>query len=244
MRRIRIYQEHSITEGVVIELSPENHHYLTQVMRVKDHTNITLTNGQGVEGDGDLHIIDRRQSSLTIHCVRSRSTESPIHTTLIQGLSKGEKMDFTIQKAVELGANRIIPVITDHSVIKLDEKRQQKKREHWQSVANTAMIQCGRTFITQIDPIIKLDHLLSQSPLTVDEIGIVLEPTGSVPITKILKSSRYKLIVGPEGGLSDREIALLQQYNYVTTTIGARILRTETAALTALSVLQSLWGDF
>ncbi len=244
MRIIRILQAGLIAKDSEIELSQENHHYLIQVLRCSSGSELILFNGDGIEATAILTIKDRKNSHVTINDVYTRSCESPIQTTLIQGLSKGDKMDLTIQKAVELGINRVIPVITDYSVIKLDESRRNKKQEHWQAIANAATIQSGRTNLTRIDPITSLKTYLKTSPLCNNETGITLSPQSSQTFTQIEKTSAYRLLIGPEGGLSEDEITGAHSNGYIAVAMGPRVLRTETAALTALSILQKMWGDF
>ena len=228
----------------MIPLTRENHHYLTQVLRCTSGSDVIIFNGDGIEATASLKVHDRKSSHVVINNVFSRSCESPIQTILIQALSKGDKMDFTIQKAVELGVNRVIPVISDFSVIKLDENRQQKKREHWQSIANAATIQSGRTYLTHIEPITTLNSYLNKDPLGKNETGLTLSPDAASTFKQITKTMSYRLLIGPEGGLSESEMKQAGDNGYLAISMGPRILRTETAALTALSIMQNLWGDF
>jgi 16S rRNA (uracil1498-N3)-methyltransferase len=244
MRVKRIYQDETITEGAVIVLTKENNHYLQQVLRTKSDEIVILIDGHGNCAKCSYQIIDKRTSQLHVKEVTSNSCESPVRTTLIQALSKGEKMDFTIQKSVELGVNQIVPVISDYSVVKLDQKRQNKKLDHWQGVANAATLQSGRTYLTNIEAITSLKEYLDNHPLSDNETGITLSPHATASIKEIGLCAGYRLMIGPEGGFSELEIEMLKECGYKAVSMGPRVLRTETAALTALSVIQSKWGDF
>jgi len=153
-------------------------------------------------------------------------------------------MDFTIQKAVELGVTKIQPINSQRSVVKLSAERAEKRIEHWQNVAISACEQSGRAYVPKVLPPLSLETWLSQNPHT-DTTRILLNPVGARRLIEIAKpASSIELLIGAEGGLSNGEIDLATSQQFQSIVLGPRILRTETAALTAISVMQSLWGDF
>jgi 16S rRNA (uracil1498-N3)-methyltransferase len=153
-------------------------------------------------------------------------------------------MDFTIQKAVELGVKKIQPINSQRSVVKLTQDRAEKRIEHWQNVAISACEQSGRAFVPKVLPPLSLENWLSQNPYN-NTLRILLNPVGAKRLNEIPKpASTIELLIGAEGGLSQGEIDLASSQNFQSIVLGPRILRTETAALTAISVMQSLWGDF
>jgi 16S rRNA (uracil1498-N3)-methyltransferase len=170
--------------------------------------------------------------------------ESPLSIRLIQGISKGERMDVTLQKATELGAGHISPVTTERSVVRLDEERAERRHERWRSILHSACEQCGRNHIPQLDELQKFEHVLRE-PQHADATRIVLAPTGTHTLHEITpQPTRLSVLIGPEGGLSDSEINQAIACGFTPVRLGTRILRTETAGLAVLAAAQTLWGDF
>jgi 16S rRNA (uracil1498-N3)-methyltransferase len=161
---------------------------------------------------------------------------------LAQGISRGEKMDYTIQKAVELGVTKIIPLITERCNVRLDEERSQKRLQHWEKIIISATEQCGRNQIPEILPPQSLTHWLKNR---VADYFFVLSPTATQKLSEmsIPKTARIALLIGPEGGLSDQEIDYLTQQQFIPISLGPRILRTETAAIAAITAFQCYFGD-
>jgi 16S rRNA (uracil1498-N3)-methyltransferase len=151
-------------------------------------------------------------------------------------------MDFTVQKAVELGVNHIVPLLTERSVVKLDAKRSQKKQEHWQGIANSATAQSGRNQIIEVAPIISLSEYL-QTSSSDTAARLLLSPSAQCGFNTISSSQSLTLLIGPEGGLSDAEINSASSAGFTAVRFGPRVLRTETAAIAALGLIQGLWGD-
>ncbi|OYY81783.1 MAG: 16S rRNA (uracil(1498)-N(3))-methyltransferase [Methylophilales bacterium 16-45-9] len=171
-------------------------------------------------------------------------SESPLNITLLQGVSSGDRMDFTIQKAVELGVKQIQPINSQRSVVKLNAERAEKRTEHWQNIAISACEQSGRAVVPKVLAPIALDKWLSQNPQG-ESARILLNPIGAKRLAEISKpETEIQLLIGAEGGLSPAEITLAVSQGFQSIVLGPRILRTETAALTAISVMQGLWGDF
>lgn len=223
----------------VIELPKDTRQYMERVLRLKPGHAITLFNGQGgqfdaeFQGNGRVQLLD----------FASLERESSLPIRLIQGISKGERMDVTLQKATELGATRISPVTTARSVVRLDEERAERRHERWSSILHSACEQCGRNRIPQLDDLQKLERVLSEAPCP-DEQRIVLAPTGTHTLREIPRPTRLSVLIGPEGGLSDTEVELAIESGFTPVQLGTRILRTETAGLAILAAVQTLWGDF
>lgn len=227
-----------LTAQTVINLPKDARQYMERVLRLKPGHTICLFNGQGGQfnaeflGSGQVKLLDfelmERESSLAIR--------------LIQGISKGERMDITLQKATELGATRISPVTCERSVVRLDEERAERRHDRWSSILHSACEQCGRNHIPQLDELQKIEHLLSE-PSCADATRIVLAPTGTHTLREIPQPKQLSVLIGPEGGLSDAEIELAVACGFTPVKLGTRILRTETAGLAVLAAAQTLWGD-
>ena len=179
--------------------------------------------------------------------VKSRevvNAESPLNITLLQGISSGDRMDITIQKAVELGVNKIIPIKTERSVVKLSQERAEKRLEHWRNVTISACEQSGRATIPLIEAPIGLAFWLATNPIN-SSTRITLDPLAALRLNNVTKPTEsIKLLVGAEGGLTSEELDLASQHGFIGVQLGKRILRTETAPLVAIATIQTLWGDF
>ncbi|MGH8370730.1 MAG: 16S rRNA (uracil(1498)-N(3))-methyltransferase [Gammaproteobacteria bacterium] len=244
MRVPRIYTPQTLNMGQLLELETAASKHLLAVLRFKAGAMLILFNGDGREFNARLEGATRNHASVSIGAQRPARTESPLHITLAQGISRGERMDYTLQKAVELGVSRIAPVLTERSVIKLDDKNTSRKLLHWQSVVISACEQSGRLLIPQIAEPVALERFLSRidSDMT---LKLSLDPAAETSLRMLARPVGQKLLllVGPEGGLSDTERGVVQRAGFHGVRLGPRILRTETAGLVALSILQSLWGD-
>jgi 16S rRNA (uracil1498-N3)-methyltransferase len=208
-------------------------------MRVGDQ--VTLFNGDGHEYLGTLKEVAKRSVSVFITAVQLCDRESPLQIHLGQGISRGEKMDITIQKSVELGVSEITPLITERCGVKLNAERWEKKLEHWQKVAISACEQCGRNRVPTIHTPQLLSEWLARSS---EATRLTLHPHTEISFATMPEpNNQLELLVGPEGGLSDNEVAMAEQDGFFTVRLGPRILRTETAALVAISALQLRFGD-
>jgi len=216
-------------------------HHLTRVLRMQENDVVVLFNGDG----GEYHARLRLQGKDVLAQVESfidRDSESRLDITLLQGISKGERMDIVIQKAVELGVRKIIPVFCQRTVVNIKGERSDKKHQHWQGIVINACEQSGRTFVPVLSEANKLVDALHQ-PLP--GLKLTLSPTASQTFHQIKpESNQVTLLIGPEGGLDEREIILAEACGFQSVRMGPRILRTETAALAAITALQTLWGDF
>jgi len=247
MRKTRIYYPGLLSQGQAIELDTQTSVRIARVLRLKIGDALTLFNGQGGEYKSHITQLDKRRVCCEILEFIDRSVESPLKIHLAQGISKGERMDYTIQKAVELGVDEIIPLMTARTSVNLSPERQQRRLAHWQSIVISACEQCGRNKVPEVKPIESLANWLLTNR---DSLNIVLDPGATQGLKTFPTSKQHAmpqpvtLLIGPEGGLSREEISLAAQHGFIPTQCGPRILRTETAAVAVLSVLQSLWGDF
>ncbi len=241
MRIPRIYTDQTLIceQNIILENTAANH--IHRVLRLKTGSELTLFNGLGGEYKAMIKSIDKRQVTVKVTHHNTKEIESPLNITLVQGISRGERMDYTIQKAVELGVTRIVPLKTRRCIVKLDEIRAKKKIKHWQKIIVSACEQCGRNQIPTIENITSFEKWLAEQH---QAFNLILDPTATLKITELKKPSiAINLFVGPEGGFDDKELILAQTHQYTCIRLGPRILRTETAPITALSALQTLWGD-
>jgi len=237
----RVYVDMDLNESTVMTLGDAIYHHLIVVLRRIRGDAITLFNGRGGEFAATIETVAKRQLTARVHAFRDVNRESPLHVTLAQAVSKGERMDYTIQKAVELGVSAIQPLVTEHVVVRLDAERWARKQEHWQAIAIAAAEQSGRTQVPKVAPVIDLnDWIAACSP---DALRLVLAPTAAPATLKRGPSQPIALLIGPEGGLSELELKLADLAGFAALSLGQRVLRTETAGVVALAVLQSKWGD-
>jgi 16S rRNA (uracil1498-N3)-methyltransferase len=216
------------------------HRHAVQVLRLKKGALINVFDGQGQEYEATLEQVSKRESVAVLgHKIESQN-ESPLEITLIQGISRGERMDYALQKAVELGVNKIIPVITERCNVQLSNGRAEKRLIHWKGVMVSACEQSGRCVLPELMTVMSLDEAMS---INQQSSRIVLDPLAKQGFTTLEKQQKISLLVGPEGGLSEQEINVVTEHNYQTVNFGPRILRTETATVAAIAVMQTLWGD-
>ncbi len=238
----RIYINSTIALEQTLVLSDAAAHHIQHVLRLKQGASLIIFNGEGGQYRAEITAIKRNQIILCATEYIHSNVESPLHIHLGQAISRGEKMDFTLQKSVELGVSEITPIISKRCAVKLSEQRSPKKMERWQTIIINASEQCGRSQLARLNPPIELDAWLTQ--LSCDyKITLSPDATHSLPQLPLTTASSIALLIGPESGLSAEEIALSEQHGFTAARLGPRILRTETAALTAISILQSQWGD-
>lgn len=240
MRVPRIFQHQQLRAGSRLALDESAARHVARVLRLGIGAELRLFNGRGGEYPAIIDEIGKREVLVTLGEHRLIEVESPLSVTLAQGVSKGERMDFTIQKAVELGVQRIVPLDTQRSVVNLKGERRERKLDHWRGVVISACEQCGRNTLPELMPMQSLDSWLA-TPL--QGTGLLLDPHVKNSIHTLSKTDTLTLLIGPEGGLSEHERESAYAAGYTGLRLGPRILRTETAALTALAALQSHWGD-
>lgn len=237
----RIYSHTPLQVDHTLLLDEAAHRHAIQVLRLKEGAQLKLFDGSGQEFLATIEQSARRATTVTLHNAIIEHRESPLQTHLYQGISKGERMDYAIQKATELGVNAITPLFCERSVVKLDQKRLQKKIDHWQGVIISACEQCGRNQLPTLHPAAPFEQIKAV-------------PHGSAFLLNPLATTRFSdhpkppnhcaILIGPEGGLSASEIHQAEAGGWLGTRLGPRILRTETATVVALTALQQLWGDF
>jgi len=239
MRIPRLYIDAELTEGRELPLPADRFNYLKNVLRLRPKSPVLAFDGRGLEAEA-VFLPEKKSGKLIIGAVRARSAESPLQLHLLQGISKGERMDLVIQKAVELGVNRITPVAMTRSVVDLKGDRADKRLARWREIAINACEQCGRNHLPLIDPISTLPAALAQ--VNPDAHKWVLNTTAAkaASATAIEKAA---LVIGPEGGLTEQEVAHCLTSGFATLWLGPRILRTETAAIAALAIMQARYGD-
>ena len=240
MRIPRFYCPELSAVDEVIKLPPDAHRHAVQVLRLKVGAVVRLFNGAGLEVEASLQAVTKRESTATLLTAVPSDNESPLSLTLIQGISRGERMDYTLQKAVELGVNRIVPVITQRCNVQLSGQRADKKFGHWQGVIISACEQSGRCTLPSLDPIMTFEEMISEFN---SGSRLILEPTAVAGFKALPMQTDTNLLIGPEGGFSDLEVESAVKKGFQAIQFGPRILRTETAAVAALAVLQAMWGD-
>jgi 16S rRNA (uracil1498-N3)-methyltransferase len=202
---------------------------------------LSLFDGSDHEFSAVISDVSKKNVAVDIQSSKHASVESPLDIHLGQVVSRGDKMEFTIQKSVELGVNTITPLISERCGVKLDQKRFDKKLQQWQKVIISACEQCGRNTVPQIRPIMSLEQWCAEE---YSGLKLNLHPRASYSINTLPQTiKQVKLLIGPEGGLSEAEIAMTANYDFEQTLLGPRVLRTETAALTAITALQVRFGD-
>ncbi|SCZ61817.1 16S rRNA (uracil(1498)-N(3))-methyltransferase [Thiohalomonas denitrificans] len=241
MRIPRIYQPVSLVTGQRLELDGNGVNHAVRVLRLKSGAPVILFNGEGGAFDAVLVEAERRRAVVELRTFRDEETESPLAITLVQGISRGDRMDYTIQKAVELGVARIVPVVTARTVVDLKGERREKRRERWQARAIAACEQCGRNRVPEVAPILALDEWLARPTTAVD--CWMLDHRSEAGLAVDLAGAAATLLIGPEGGLTANERSLALSRGYRGLRLGPRVLRTETASVVALTIMQHRWGD-
>ncbi len=237
----RLYVDHALHAGSTLELPADTAHHVRSVLRLAADADVVLFDGRGNEHAARLLEVRRDAVVALVGQALQRAAESPLAVTLVQSVSRGERMDYTIQKAVELGVSRIVPVITTRTVVRLDDKRADKRLAHWRGIVRHAAEQSGRTRLPALEPLSPLAAWLAAGVATP---AWVLHPAGGEALARQpAPHGAVTLVAGPEGGFDPREIAALRAAGVIAVALGPRILRTETAAVAALAVMQALWGD-
>ena len=238
MKKIRLYQNTVFKVGDKVSLEKNNEHHLLKVLRFPVGNTITLFNGDGFDYQA-IVISTKKTYKAEVLSQQKNESESSLDLTLAQGIVKGEKMDFLIQKAVELGVTRIIPIQTERCVVRLKADKVAKRIDHWQKIANYACGQSGRSVIVDISLPQTLTELLNKP----NHNGFVLHHRATENLQTMEKPSKATILIGPEGGLSDTEIKQAIEADFQPLLLGKRILRTETASLVAIANIQLLWGS-
>ena len=245
MEENRFYHSENLELKQVVELGSQTHIHATKVLRLKTGDKFALFNGDGFDYVAEVAEVTKHKTLVEIIDKYEVNHESPLTITLAQGLAASDKMDWIIQKAVELGIQSIQPLFTERSIVKLDRERADKKLEHWRTVALAACEQTGRSAIPKILSPLPLSQWLSDQEKQTETLRLILTPVKAQNIKNLnRKPSSIIFMVGTEGGFSEKEMALASHRAFIPVNFGERILRTETASIVALSIMQNLWGDF
>jgi len=243
MKLSRFYQNTPFEVSCEYLLTAENHRHVVQVLRHKVADTIILFNGEGGEYLATLIEVTKKQTRVFIESYSPVNRESPLKMTLALALIKSERMDFALQKAVELGVTRLQPIMTQRTVIKIKANRLDKKMQHWEGVMIAACEQSGRTSLPICNAPISLEKYIQDPGF---QPGLVMLPEASVRIndlTALDNTPKINLLVGPEGGFTEEEEQLMRQSDITPVSFGPRILRAETAAIAGLTACQQKWGD-
>jgi 16S rRNA (uracil1498-N3)-methyltransferase len=242
-RAPRFYLDAPLHAGESCTLAEESAHHAVHVLRLRAGDEATLFNGRGGEFAARIASVQKLKLTLDVLEHRAIERESPLRVTLIQGISSGERMEFTIRKAVELGVAEIRPVLAATSVARPKGERAAARQSHWQRIAISACEQCGRNRIPVVHPLSTLPSLSGSADFS---CKILLSPKGDLTFSKAVKDKgpSFMLAAGPEAGFTAEEEAIFVSAGFVQAKLGARVLRTETAALAALASLNALLGDY
>ncbi|GAB3372162.1 RsmE family RNA methyltransferase [Azotobacter armeniacus] len=222
------------------DLPEAQSHYIGRVLRLAAGDAVQLFDGSGREYIGELAEVGKKSVQVELREELAGLAESPLRIHLGQGLSRGERMDWAIQKATELGVAHITPIVSERCEVRLKNERADKRLAHWRQIAISACEQCGRSVVPSIHPPMLLGDWLA---CTQAGLKLVLHPLAET-LTSHARPASLAFLIGPEGGLSEAEVAEAQRAGYQAARLGPRVLRTETAPVVALSVAQQLWGDF
>lgn len=240
MRITRVFQKILLKEGIEIALDEEASHHISRVLRMPEAANIIIFNGDGGEYQATIIKNDKHHTYVkTKKCIH-QYYPSPLKIHLGQVMSRGDKMDFSIQKAVELGVNEITPLMSAHCEVKLSGERADKKQTHWEKIIIHACEQCGRTDIPVLN---KIQTLNEWMPSISSPIKLMCHPNSHTRFKELKIEKEVSILIGPEGGFSENEIELAKATQFNIVQLGPRVIRTETAGLTIISILQGLFGD-
>ena len=239
MRSYRVYSSGPLTVDEQCDLDDRASHHLARVLRVKTGDRLSVFNGDGNNYQGAIVTADKHQVSVLIDSIEQAETESSLNTCLALAVSKGDRFEWAIKKATELGVSSIVPILSQRVDVRLSPARWQKKQEHWQQIVISACEQSGRAVVPEVKQPITLSPWLSGVEA---DCKLVLDPEAT-PSALHDQPTSIALLIGPEGGLAPSELTLALENGFSAMRLGPRVLRTETAPLVALSVLGARWGD-
>ena len=242
MNQPRFYCREALAPGAHIDLPEPVARHAVRVLRLPPGALVILFDGRAGEYEARIERIEKDRVVAALGAWRDVERESGLAVTLIQAVQSGEKMDYTVQKAVELGVSLIVPVDSRRSVTRLAGERAGRRVAHWQGEAAAACEQCGRNQVPQVAPVEKLENWLARPPGVA--LRLMLAPDAEQSLVDLPSPKSVELLIGAEGGLDPQEIVAARQVGFRPVRMGPRILRTETAGLAALAAMQALWGDF
>ncbi len=245
MRRARFFVRQPISVGQTLSLPQFAAEHAVRVLRMRDGDAITLFNGDGHDYSGRLACVRKGNVDVQVDLQESVNVESPLAVTLVQAIVRGEKMDWILQKATELGAVRIVPVTSERSEVKLGEERADKRHARWLHVIESACEQCGRSRVPHLDmPKPLAQYAAELQPDIEGRLRLTLHPDAALGLGEIERPvETVTIAIGPEGGFSDRDLVILDQTRFTRLRLGPRVLRTETAGIVAMAALQARFGD-
>ncbi len=238
MRLNRLFTTEALRPDAVVTLDPQASHYLSRVLRKSKDDGIILFNGDGNEYRCTLESLTREGARARVLGCQPGIADSPLKITLCQAISRGDRMDYSLQKATELGVHAVRLLLTERVEVKLDGKRLEKRLAHWNGVIRSASEQCGRASLPELHGPIALHQWLQG-----DARRVVLDHRAETPVSGIKPAHRIEIAIGPEGGFSDSELELIGCSGVAAVSLGPRVLRTETAGPAAIAVLQATGGD-
>ena len=238
----RFYVDFALSPDSVVEL-PDNVVRHLNVLRVKNTEEIVLFNGNGKAYPALPEVLEKRRASVRILREEATDNESPLNITLVQAVSAAERMDFTLQKSVELGVAEIRPVISERCVVRLSGERAEKRVARWQEIVVSACEQSGRNIVPKVLPLTTYAQALQQLPQATTKLLMSLNRAQKLSDVQP-QSGKVVFMVGPEGGWTEKEEQQAFDAGFQSVTLGKRVLRTETASLAAIAAMQTLWGDF
>jgi 16S rRNA (uracil1498-N3)-methyltransferase len=242
MRIPRIYTNQPLAAETTVTLDEAPSRHLVQVLRLRPGAHLRLFNGDGRDYQGELRSATKQGLEVTLTKASGLEPEPAVQFILGQGISRGERMDYVIQKAVELGVSTIVPLFAERTVVKLKGEKLELRVDHWRKVMIAACEQSGRRRLPQMETPLELEAWLSGLG---SDTKLVLDPQAQQGLQDLPPpSGSVQLLIGPEGGLCQEELQLAQRCGFTGVRLGPRILRTETAPVAALAALQALWGDF
>jgi 16S rRNA (uracil1498-N3)-methyltransferase len=241
MRVSRLYVDLSLTPNAQVELDDDSGHYVRTVLRLKKDDAIILFNGKGGEYTCELSEVSRKSVLIIAKSWSDRNVESPLQVILGLGISRGDRMDLSVQKAVELGVHQITPLMTERCVVQFKGEKKPQRLQHWQKIVQHAAEQSGRTVLPKLIEIATLQNWVGNQ----QGLKVFLDPYAEQSLAQLQPDGmKVTLLIGPEGGFADQERNIAKAAGFIPVRLGSRILRTETAAIAALAAVQMLWGDF
>ncbi len=241
MRIPRIFTEQTLITGELVQLEETASHHLSKVLRMQAGRELILFNGTGGEFAAIIQEVSKKYVTVVVAEHIADNRESPLQLELAIGISRGERFEWVLQKATELGVTKITPLITERTEVKVGGERQEKLVDRWQQIVISACEQCQRNLLPELSAPVQISEWLT----TVNsDLRFVLHHRDSKTLPAEQKPQSVTLLIGPEGGLSESEIEQAQAKKFSALTLGPRVLRTETAPVAAISLAQYLWGDF
>jgi len=239
----RLYCPLSLTSGTEVQLPRDAGHHAVRVLRLRAGDAVTLFDGRGGEFAAELAATDGRAVVARVGARNRIDRESPLDVTVVHAVAATDRMDYAVQKAVEMGARAIVPLMTRRSVVQLDARRAEKRVEHWRAIAIASCEQCGRNMLPEVASIREFGQWIADASDATTRL--LLAPGAAAPLAGVARPvGAIQLLVGPEGGFTDDEVGAAVRAGFRPVHLGPRVLRTETAAAAALAAMNALWGDW